>query len=558
MKGKLREAALAYRKFFGWPVIPIYFEDEGNGKLRKKPLVTWKVYQEKAPSVEETGKLFDDPRAQGISLVCGKASGVVSLDLDEYKPNYDPEKIKEALGDLPPAPTFKTPRGGRQLLFKCPAEGIRSVTDLLPGVDVKGDGGLATLPGSENRLGRYEWVPGMGPRDLEPPELPARVVELLSKAALYNNNKSSLYKGLVVSDHGMTTDRPQVTTNDHKLFTEGRRDNDLFHIALTLARGGSPRAEIEETLARLASACSPPFNQREIKAKIDSALKRIDGFERNITAEVGEFIETSQGWFATTELHDRLQLTTRDHKRAAVMALLRYLEKGVIERHPSRNGVYRKRETECEVIDFKSASGKPLDIRWPFGLESLVNTMPKQIVVVAGSPDAGKTAFLLGFARMNQDRHVINYFSSEMGANELRSRLELFNFPLDSWKVIFKERSSNFQDVIRADEVNVIDFLEIHKDFFEVGGLIKDIWDRLGNGIAVIAIQKNPGVELGLGGGRSLEKARLYLSMDNGKIKIVKAKNWADPTKNPNKLCMDFKIVKGCKLLEQSAWTKEI
>ncbi len=566
MDKKLLDAALEYRRKFGLPVIPIEYVEEKDGKLKKKPTVSWKVYQEKKPSVEETRTMFSNDRAQGIAVITGKGSGVCSLDLDSYKPNYDPVRVYGAFGDLPDTPTFTTPRGGTQHLFKCPAEGVPSITDLLPGVDVKGDGGLANLPPSSNGLGRYEWVERKSLLDLSLAPLPAGVVELLSKAAIYNNNylKGGCGGDPVYRGHGVTfgvTDpgRRQVTPDDPTLFVEGRRDNDLFHTALTLARGGSPRHEIEQTLARLASACSPPFDPHEIKAKVDSALKRLDDGERNISAEVWEFIESTHGWFVTPDCAKRLLLTSRDQKKAMIKAFLRFHQKGLLERHPDRDGMYRRREVDCEAIDFMAAADKPLDVRYPLGIEALVNTRPKTVTIVAGSPDAGKTAFMLNFAWMNKDRHAVNYFSSEMGSDEMRARLQLFGYPLSDWKKIdFRERSSNFQDVIRPDEINIVDFLELHKDFYEVGGMIKDIWDRLGKGIAVIGIQKPRGRDEGLGGGRTLEKARLYLAMEGGRIKIVKAKNWVDPMKNPNKLCMDFKIVRGCKLLEQSAWTKEI
>ena len=50
--------------------------------------------------------------------------------------------------------------------------------------------------------------------------------------------------------------------------------------------------------------------------------------------------------------------------------------------------------------------------------------MPGNIIVVAGEQNAGKTAFLLNFVRLNMTRHEMFYYSSEMGASEMRKRLE--------------------------------------------------------------------------------------------------------------------------------------
>jgi hypothetical protein len=145
----------------------------------------------------------------------------------------------------------------------------------------------------------------------------------------------------------------------------------------------------------------------------------------------------------------------------------------------------------------------------------------------------------------------INYFSSEMGAMELRARLQKFEGNLQHWKdnVNFRERSSNFADVVKPNDVNIIDFLEVTEDFFKVGGMIKEIYDKLKKGIAIIALQKNKGRDLGLGAERSIEKARLYLSIEHGKIKIIKGKNWANPEVNPNGMQWSFKLVQGSKFI---------
>jgi len=105
--------------------------------------------------------------------------------------------------------------------------------------------------------------------------------------------------------------------------------------------------------------------------------------------------------------------------------------------------------------------------------------------------------------------------------------------------------------------VNIIDFLEVYDDFYRIGGMIKEIFDNLDNGIAIIAIQKNKGNEYGLGGMRGLEKARLYLTMEPGKLKIAKAKNWAT-FENPNNLEKEFKLIQGCKFIDDPYWKQTI
>jgi hypothetical protein len=117
------------------------------------------------------------------------------------------------------------------------------------------------------------------------------------------------------------------------------------------------------------------------------------------------------------------------------------------------------------------------------------------------------------------------------------------------------ERSGNFADVVKPDAINVIDFLEIHKDFWEVGGMLKDIHDKLRKGTAVVALQKSKEKKVGRGGDMGLEKPRLYLAIDSGIITIVKCKNWQGE-RNPNGLSKRFRLVQGWKFVEDSQWEK--
>ena len=261
-----------------------------------------------------------------------------------------------------------------------------------------------------------------------------------------------------------------------------------------------------------------------------------------------------EGYWNLTEAKKALQLLTKEEKGHLDVIVHRLRKEGVIEKYGNQAGVYRTVMTEIEPIDFINCNVVPLSVHYPFGIEDYYKTLPKNIIVVAGSPDSGKTGFMLNFARLNQDGHEIHYFSSEMGPMELRERLSKFDCPLGSWRVRFWERSSNFADVIRPGAINLIDFMELHSDFWQVGGMIKDIFDKLTTGIAVIAIQKPKGRDEGLGGERGLEKPRLYLAMESGRLKIVKCKNWVNPERNPNGLSLDYKIVGGCNFHIAKGW----
>ncbi|MBT9175558.1 MAG: hypothetical protein DDT22_01238 [candidate division WS2 bacterium] len=273
--------------------------------------------------------------------------------------------------------------------------------------------------------------------------------------------------------------------------------------------------------------------------------------------EVEEWVLSTSGHFLSTDVYKCLDLSTRQERKNVSEILRRLVKQGVIEKWGDKNGCFRVVDTESQNIDWYNTQIDIINIKYPFGIEQYVHTMPKNIIVCAGSPNAGKTAFMLNIIAMNMDKFKINYFSSEMGAMELRGRLQKFDFSISKWRFVAKERSGNFADVIKPEEINIIDFMELTEDFWKIGGMIKAIHDKLTTGIAIIALQKAPGAIMARGGVGSLEKPRLYLTMEAGRIKIEKGKNWAQENVNPNGLMCSFKLVQGCKFIQTTEWHKE-
>lgn len=529
---KVLNAAMQYRAM-GLSIIPV-------GK-DKKPFIKWEEFQKHIVSEDEIKLWFQKWPNANIGIVTGIISGMAIIDIDE------PEQAKPVLDTLIPdsliIPSVSTPRGGQHLYFRCADHRLSNNTKVIPGCDLRANGGYVVAPPSVNSNGKaYAWLEGLSIHDVELPPLPDAVVSFFKNASSYKNN-NSLYR--------------EAVTDLLRMFEKGRRDNDLFHVATHLVKSRMPEQEIYQVLERLAASCNPPFDLKEIPAKIESALKRIERREVNITEELERWVIVTNGDFSVTDCYNELQNITGVTKRNSIRVLLNRLkDRGVIERTGKKDGVFRRVETQCEDIDFLSAPSTEFDIRYPFNMENYVKTHPGNIIVVAGAPNSGKTAFLLNVVEKNMDRHDVVYFSSEMGAVELRDRLSKFKIPLESWRFSPKERSSNFADVIRPDSINIIDFLELHEDFWKVGGMIKEIFDKLNKGIAIIALQKNPGASMGRGGVGSLEKPRLYLTMDNHKIRIEKGKNWANPQINPNGLEAEYKLVSGCEFITTKPWSK--
>lgn len=260
-------------------------------------------------------------------------------------------------------------------------------------------------------------------------------------------------------------------------------------------------------------------------------------------------LETT-GWWDYKVMDTELDIRSKTGKATRRQIVHRLIEDGLLHRHPEKDGLFRRVDNEARKLDWMSADvDNTLPLQWPFGLEELVRFYPKNIAIIAGSPNAGKSAFCFDFIRRNMGAFEVDYYTSEMGPEELKVRLSKFEMPLEEWRFEPFERSGGFADVLHPDRVSVIDFLEVTNDFYRVSEELTEIHQKLNKGFALVALQKKIGSTLGRGAEFSLEKPRLYLSMEAGKLKIVKAKNWADGRVNPNNKKWRFQLVGGCKFV---------
>jgi hypothetical protein len=276
--------------------------------------------------------------------------------------------------------------------------------------------------------------------------------------------------------------------------------------------------------------------------------------DKTLAKEIREWVLTTNGYFLTTDVYRELHLTTRDNKKKAVVYLLRLVKEGLMEKCGERQGCYRLVDKEAEEIRWWEADTElPFKLEMPFDLHKQVKVLPKNVIVCAGATNAGKTAFLLNAARLNVDHAPVNYLFLEADGGELKERLGKFQevglCSLDTWrKVHFRERSANFHQVIDPDGINIVDYLEMTGDFYRVGEEINAISKRLDKGVAFIGLQKKPGEDYGVGGHYSAFRSRLYLSMDEGRVKVVKAKIGLGNQKLKDRV-FRFDLVQGSKFI---------
>lgn len=525
--------AAQYWRGFEWSVIPI--EPKG-----KRPLVKWEEYQDSLCEEHVLGDWWTKWPNANVGVVTGKVSGITVVDIDNADGMRAIAKYIEGLT----VPSARTQKGGRHLYFKY-VPGIGNKVRVLPGVDVRNDGGFVVAPPSEGTEGKYEWEPGHVLGLVTPPEMPEGLKMVL--------------RAIPATVEGAPP-RPGPRVASPEDFKEGHRNDTIFHYAVSLAKGGVRDEGTLMTMLRpINAALQPPLPEREMVVAIKSAVAHAEKKERNWSADIKGFLEFVEAEFDIKTLYTELDAKDPVGMNAIRQAVKRLVDTRVVE--PVGRGWYRKVDRDAQAIEFLTASVQPLDFTLPLDVHSYINIYPGNILVIAGEQNVGKTGYLLETVRLNMDRHRIRYFSSEMGASELKVRLDLYDdIKTKDWNFKAFERGAQFQDVIEPGEVNIIDFLEVTDEFWKVGTYLAKIHERLGGtGLAIVALQKGKNKDFGRGGDMGLEKPRLYLTlsrqqdMQGAVAQMVKAKNWKT-TVNPNGMLRPFHCIMGHKFTSSYPW----
>jgi len=245
-------------------------------------------------------------------------------------------------------------------------------------------------------------------------------------------------------------------------------------------------------------------------------------------------------------------------------------EKKLINKDKRIKGKYNILDDVLITVDIFNTEETTFDIKPPFDLHQHVSIPKKAIIVIAGSFNAGKTALILNILKLNlSQKYKRLYLMSEMGSGEYIDRLKTFgDVPFQDWsKVTASERSHDFNGAIEhhnKDGLTCIDFLEeVEGEYFKIPTDIRNIYDSLGDGVAIIAIQKKTDTDYARGGQATAEKARLYMSVDFLTVapqsiicalKIIKVKKYIGRNIQGHEI--HFQISEGSKIEPVSEWMK--
>ena len=141
------DRALAYVEL-GWAVFPLV-------PNTKRPL-TKNGFKDASKSVYLVKKWWTDNPDANIGIATGQVSGIVVVDLD-VKNDAKGMESYQTLSGMSPTLMAETPSGGWHFYYAA-AGPLRCRNGLLPGIDIKADGGYVVAPGSLIDGKPYEWL----------------------------------------------------------------------------------------------------------------------------------------------------------------------------------------------------------------------------------------------------------------------------------------------------------------------------------------------------------------------------------------------------------------
>lgn len=219
----------------------------------KKPLIIWEEFQQRRATELEIRAWWKRWPQANVGIVTGSISGIVVIDLDNIEAG---EMLKQKFSeyDFSSVPRQSTGKGNH-LFFKHPGSLITNRAGVLPGMDVRGDGGYVVAAPSIHPSGRlYAWK-----------------VELNGHVALLPQDLYSLITSVSASEPARFD-----TANALNGVPQGQRDETIFRLACKLRNADVPFDMACQLVTEASQNCQPPFSAMVAREKVIRAYRKYE------------------------------------------------------------------------------------------------------------------------------------------------------------------------------------------------------------------------------------------------------------------------------------------
>ena len=268
------DSTIAWARFYaglGWSVVPVR-------PAEKVPAIPWSGFQQARPTMAQIDDWFA-VGGYGIGIVTGRISGIFVLDFDGETGQELLTRLEREHGPLPPTVSALTPGGGIHLLFQHPGTPVATRKHVLPGLDIRGDGGfIVAHPSVHKNSRRYQWDADAHPEDVAIAAAPQWVLDLVGKA--------SASAGATATPPAVHTLQPGPLGLPTSVIADGRESymRDTILAVLRAMRDKLARlptadelfAEVWPQYSRKVDLSRPGRGADEVMAKIRYTLRRVD------------------------------------------------------------------------------------------------------------------------------------------------------------------------------------------------------------------------------------------------------------------------------------------
>ena len=298
-----KDLALQYLKK-GLSVIPLKSPSMISPNLPPKqfirqckiPLVSWKEFQTRHPTIEEVTDWFNKWPNANIGIVTGKISNLVVFDLDsEHAVQYAKDE-----GGFPDTPMAKTGKGSHAYT-RYPGFEVRNDVRKELDIDIRGDGGYVVAPPSFHGSGRqYEWEECSSIFDIELAPCEPWMIDYL-KDITKDSSKSVKEKSPKPSQSAETASKSRAQGDYADILIDGAIEGMRNHTATKLIGHLIGKGNDEAVVWELAKQWNvgknnPPLDETELRKSFDSIsnLHRKNGKTKKEKKDVDvkQFLDT--------------------------------------------------------------------------------------------------------------------------------------------------------------------------------------------------------------------------------------------------------------------------
>lgn len=252
------------KNFNLFPIIPM--------SENKKPLVKWSDPNNQINNMDEAIEKY--PNTRTWATITGEKSQIMVVDIDnKNKGQNGHESLKEILVTLSKEDNqiikntliVRTPNNGMHLYFKY-KEGLKTTANVIPGVDIRTDGGIIIAPDSvvKRKDGKYAFYEA-NKKTGDIKEMPDGLFDFLQSKSSQNtdSNKKNINKS-----------SKRELSDVYKICPENSRNESLYKYCCRMIRLVKHKEELDY-LADMYNQryLDPPLDQKEVEITVNSAKK---------------------------------------------------------------------------------------------------------------------------------------------------------------------------------------------------------------------------------------------------------------------------------------------